>query len=330
MDFMELMRDTTRFLREAQYLSERDHTPLVSVQRDWTGDHKKPSMCVCVCVHTQQLLALLTWWSWRSSEAAVPWEHWSQKTCQVWRSPKPPQRCCRQLPADDATFKIWLQMTDTLVNLFQTVISNELNPIFFLNKHFLHPHNQNKTNILKSHMSIKRRLRNTSLQLPKYRCQGGEIIVDRKKAGGSTIYITIFTFRQVGRHKSDKDLWANGTTMLLSCVGYLFFSSSGVARFWVKTEKLSMKMCFSICIINYTAAKVPPTWKAFLKIGCNSWDERCCLSCYHCYNSALDLSTSQPAPFPRWDNRESEAKWLGGRSLVHITSNLLRLIRSTI
>lgn len=34
MDFMELMRDTTRFLREAQYLSERDHTPLVFVQRD--------------------------------------------------------------------------------------------------------------------------------------------------------------------------------------------------------------------------------------------------------------------------------------------------------
>lgn len=29
MDFMELMRDTTRFLREAQYLTERNHTLFV-------------------------------------------------------------------------------------------------------------------------------------------------------------------------------------------------------------------------------------------------------------------------------------------------------------
>lgn len=34
MDFMELMRDTTRFLREAQYLSERSHRLLVFVKTD--------------------------------------------------------------------------------------------------------------------------------------------------------------------------------------------------------------------------------------------------------------------------------------------------------
>lgn len=30
--------------------------------------------------------------------------------------------------------------------------------------------------------------------------------VNRKKVSDATIYLTIFTFRQVGRHKSDKDL----------------------------------------------------------------------------------------------------------------------------
>lgn len=95
-------------------------------------------------------------------------------------------------------------------------------------------------------------------------------------------------------------------------------------------EKLSMKVCLSIWIINYTAAKVPAIWKAFLKIGCCSWDGRCCPSCQHCDNSAFDLSTWQPAPFPRWHNSESEAMWLRRGRLVHITSNLQRLIRSTI
>lgn len=48
MDFMELMRDTTRFLREAQYLTERNHRHICLFERSsvkiYTQMYCKPGL----------------------------------------------------------------------------------------------------------------------------------------------------------------------------------------------------------------------------------------------------------------------------------------------
>lgn len=109
MDFMELMRDTTRFLREAQYLSERDHTALVS--------------CVCVCTRaTASCFAHLVILKILRSRSAL-------RTLIPKDMPglKKPQTTSKMLPTITCrprNTESWLQVTDTLVNLFQRAISN--------------------------------------------------------------------------------------------------------------------------------------------------------------------------------------------------------------
>lgn len=146
---------------------------------------------------------------------------------------------------------------------------------------------------------------------------------DGEKVGGSTIYMTVFTFRQVGRRKSEKDLCANGTTMLIPRIGYLFFRSSGVARFWVNWRKTE-QMCFSVCKIKTQQPKslqseklswrpdVVPETKDATHLAATVTTQR-----------LLNRSGKRQASFPKWHHSES-----GERG--HVTPNLQRLLTNTV